>query len=413
MGVLVAIVLLARGDDFDRSPDGGVVLPSASGVPAPTRDPADPTCTTGRLEWHCVEWAIEGNFSNVVVRDGTIVARDTDDRLIGIDPATGDVRWRLGQLSLQHASIEVYNQHLVVVDTPQDVVVVVARSGEAIVYERARVDHVTASAVVLRRETETVSTKLLLNETGQVAAEFDVGVDASVTDVGKVLITSDSQEFSRHDVRNLAGELLWSLDLERGIPVVLGDLVYVLTEPTESGEQQLRALALDTGSLVWEARLAQPSWQTELVRDVLIVETGKTTFGIDAMTGRRMWQRPNWDGYLAVSDGRLWAHTWVSTGMAALASIDVTTGADRWVIPLHVTNMESASYDRVLRFQDRVAGAGLDGFYLAHADGSRQQFTLHTPAPSSESQFVLLDPPVVAAGDWLYGLNPEVLAPSD
>ena len=418
VAAVVAVVLLAPGDEIDRQTTGAVVLPSESGSPAPLPDLAEPWCTTGRLEWRCVEWAIQGNFSRPFVRDGTIVASDTDDRLIGIDPATGTVRWRLDEPPLRAVQVETYNDHLVVIQTPYgDVILVDAGSGRTVAHGQTSIARVTPDAVVLRRQTDTTSALLLIEPTtGRVASRFEVQPDESVMHLGDVIITADSQQPSQARVRDLQGNVLWTLDPQRDMPVAHGDHVYIHGTASD-GSETLRAVTTDTGAMVWEIPFDQRSWQVLLVQGVLILDTVETDgeiIGLDAATGRELWRRAAGDGDLNVVGDRLWLNTRIpASDEAALASIEATTGTDRWVIPLDMTATDPGIYDRVLRFDDRMAGAGLDGFYVAHADGSRQQFTVDTTTPSSESRFVLLDPFVVAAGNWLYGLNPEVLAPSD
>lgn len=415
VAAVVAVVLLANGDEIDRQTTGAVVLPSESGSPAPSPDLAEPWCTTGRLEWRCVEWAIQGNFSEPFVRDGTIVTSDTDERLIGIDPATGTVRWRLHEPSLRGVRVESYNDHLVVIQIPDgDVILVDAGSGRTVAHGQTSLARVTPDAVMLRRQTDTTSALLLIEpSTGRVASRFDVEPDERVWHLGDVIITADSQQ-SQARVRDLQGNVLWTLDPQRDLPVALGDHVYIHgTAP--DGSETLRAVTTETGAMVWELPIDQVDWETRLVQGVLILDTverDREIIGLDAATGRELWRRPAGDGDLQVVGDRLWLKTRIpASDEAALARIKATTGVDRWVIPLNVTATDPWIYDRVLRFNDRIAGAGLDGFYVAHADGSRQQFTLDTTTPSSESRFLLLDPPVVAAGDWLYGLNPAVLTP--
>ncbi len=257
------------------SPDGAAVFDDVAVVSSVEHVVRGVAIDTGQIAW-CVELDPgTGEFFGGLAAAGPIVGALSGDAVVGLDPATGEVRWRQA-LNAPEATLRGGGLLWVldgsVSDTP--IMVLDPTTGD----EVSNVDHVASDAV---------SFGIGLPPTEADGLELSTSSGGSARQTIVVSVSRDGSAVWEASVPGFVAALVAGPD---GPIVVVLDQTAGTGEVTGSAQTVLSAYAAATGDPLWQRELpGTPHLIAQISDDVIAVPVGTNLHAIDVATGTESW----------------------------------------------------------------------------------------------------------------------------
>ncbi|HET7490230.1 MAG TPA: PQQ-binding-like beta-propeller repeat protein [Acidimicrobiales bacterium] len=257
--------------------------------------------TGGRLRW-----SIRGSFSAAAASGGTVVLSGFEGwpRVVALDAATGRRRWtgsedvRWGALAAGDGSVLLGGTAIAVRSAAEGRRLDTGRDAGRFPYVLAQGGLLVAGGSSPSGSGAVVA----FDRTGRTVtdAKVDIAVPRPVAVTAEVIVVQSD--------RGASGA---------GPPAAASEPV------------RLAGIARTTGAVLWTRPLPDLPATAVAAGDVLVVAVGGVPTGIEAASGRTLWEQPNARDIVAVGDRTVA----VATNGGAVQALDARTGVVRWTTP--------------------------------------------------------------------------------